>query len=30
LFAPAARVALWGLSLACELLIVTAFALFCR
>ena len=29
LFAPPARVALWGLSLACELLIVTAFALFC-
>ncbi|MBI5912671.1 MAG: ABC transporter permease [Betaproteobacteria bacterium] len=29
LFAPAPRVALWGLSLACELLIVTAFALFC-
>ena len=29
LFAPAARVALWGLSLACELLLVTAFALFC-
>ena len=29
LFAPAQRVALWGLSLACELLIVTAFALFC-
>ena len=29
LFAPAPRVALWGLSLACELLVVTAFALFC-
>ena len=29
LFAPAERVALWGLSLACELLLVTAFALFC-
>ena len=29
LFAPAARVALWALSLACELLLVTAFALFC-
>jgi len=29
LFAPAARVALWSLSLACELLLVTAFALFC-
>lgn len=29
LFAPAQRVALWGLSLACELLLVTAFALFC-
>ena len=29
LFAPLPRVALWGLSLACELLIVTAFALFC-
>lgn len=29
LFAPAARVALWGLSLACELLLVAAFALFC-
>ena len=29
LFAPPARVALWGLSLACELLLVTAFALFC-
>lgn len=29
LFSPAARVALWGLSLACELLLVTAFALFC-
>jgi ABC-type Na+ efflux pump permease subunit len=29
LFVPAARVALWGLSLACELLLVTAFALFC-
>ncbi len=29
LFAPAAQVALWGLSLACELLIVTALALFC-
>lgn len=29
LFAPAARVALWGVSLACELLLVTAFALFC-
>ncbi|MBE0627203.1 MAG: ABC transporter permease [Burkholderiales bacterium] len=29
LFAPAARVALWGLSLACELLLVTAFSLFC-
>jgi ABC-type Na+ efflux pump permease subunit len=29
LFAPPARVALWGLSLTCELLIVTAFALFC-
>jgi ABC-type Na+ efflux pump permease subunit len=28
-FAPAARVALWGLSLACELLIVTAVSLFC-
>ena len=29
LFAPAARVALWGLSLACELLIVTSVSLFC-
>ena len=29
LFAPAGRVALWSLSLACELLLVTAFALFC-
>jgi Cu-processing system permease protein len=29
LFVPAARIALWGLSLACELLLVTAFALFC-
>jgi ABC-type transport system involved in multi-copper enzyme maturation permease subunit len=29
LFAPAPQAALWGLSLACELLIVTAFALFC-
>ena len=29
LFAPAARVALWSLSLACELLLVAAFALFC-
>lgn len=29
LFAPAARVALWGLSLACELLMVTAVSLFC-
>ena len=29
LFAPAQQVALWGLSLACELLIVTAFSLFC-
>ena len=29
LFAPAARVALWGGSLACELLLVTAFSLFC-
>jgi hypothetical protein len=29
LFAPAPQVTLWGLSLACELLIVTAFALFC-
>ena len=29
LFAPARQVALWGLSLACELLIVTSFALFC-
>jgi ABC-type transport system involved in multi-copper enzyme maturation permease subunit len=29
LFATVPRVALWGLSLACELLIVTAFALFC-
>lgn len=29
LFAPAPRVALWGLSLACELVLVTAFALFC-
>lgn len=29
LFAPAQQVALWGLSLACELLIVTAFALLC-
>ncbi len=29
LFAPATRVALWGVSLACELFIVTAFALFC-
>jgi len=29
LFAPVPRVALWGLSLACELLLVTAFALFC-
>ena len=29
LFVPAPQVALWGLSLACELLIVTAFSLFC-
>jgi ABC-type transport system involved in multi-copper enzyme maturation permease subunit len=29
LFAPAPQVALWGLSLACELVLVTAFALFC-
>lgn len=29
LFAPPARVALWGLSLACELLIVTSVSLFC-
>lgn len=29
LFASAPRVALWGLSLACELLIMTAFSLFC-
>ena len=29
LFAPAVQVALWGLSLACELLLVTVFALFC-
>ena len=29
LFAPAVRVALWSFSLACELLLVTAFALFC-
>ena len=29
LFAPAPRVAIWGLSLACELLIVTAVSLFC-
>jgi len=29
LFAPVARVALWGASLTCELLLVTAFALFC-
>ncbi len=29
LFAPAPQAALWGLSLACELLIVTAFSLFC-
>ena len=29
LFAPAARVALWGVSLACELLMVTAVSLFC-
>jgi ABC-type transport system involved in multi-copper enzyme maturation permease subunit len=29
LFAPATNVALWGLSLACELLIVTSFSLFC-
>jgi len=29
LFAPARQVTLWGLSLACELLIVTSFALFC-
>ncbi len=29
LFAPPPQVALWGLSLACELLIVTSFALFC-
>ena len=29
MFAPPSQVALWGLSLACELLIVTAFALFC-
>jgi ABC-type transport system involved in multi-copper enzyme maturation permease subunit len=29
LFAPPASVALWGLSLACELLIVTALSLFC-
>jgi len=29
LFAPASRVALWGLSLACELLIVASVSLFC-
>jgi len=29
LFAPAPRVALWGVSLACELLLVAAFSLFC-
>jgi ABC-type Na+ efflux pump permease subunit len=29
LFAPAQQVAWWGLSLGCELLIVTAFSLFC-
>ena len=29
LFAPAVRVALWSFSLACELLLVAAFALFC-
>ena len=29
LFAPAPRVALWGLSLACELLIMTSVSLFC-
>jgi ABC-type Na+ efflux pump permease subunit len=29
LFAPATRVALWGLSLACELLIVASVSLFC-
>jgi ABC-type transport system involved in multi-copper enzyme maturation permease subunit len=29
LFAPVPRVALWGLSLACELLIVTSVSLFC-
>lgn len=29
LFAPAPQVTLWGLSLVCELLLVTAFALFC-
>jgi len=29
LFAPAPRVALWGVSLACELLIVTSVSLFC-
>ena len=29
LFAPPTRLAMWGLSLACELLLVTAFALFC-
>jgi ABC-type transport system involved in multi-copper enzyme maturation permease subunit len=29
LFAPAPRVILWGLSLACELLIVTSVSLFC-
>lgn len=29
LFVPGPKVALWGLSLACELLIVTAFSLFC-
>ena len=29
LFAPAPQVALWGLSLACELLIVTCVSLFC-
>lgn len=29
LFAPVPRLALWGLSLACELVLVTAFALFC-
>ncbi len=29
LFAPAPRVALWGMSLACELLIMTSVSLFC-